>query len=280
MIECAQAETREAAAPMLIAQISDTHVCAEGTPLYGRIDTNAGLAGAVETVNRLKPRPDLVLMSGDLAESGEAAQYAMLRKLLARLELPVHVMPGNHDSRDRLRAAFADHAYLPKEGAFLHYALERGPLRLIALDTQLPGEDGGALCAQRLAWLAAELERDPNHPTVIAMHHPPVPIGVDWLDRSNCANADAFAAVVSRHPQIERILCGHVHRAAQIRFAGTMVATAPSTAYQVALELGHDGEPHLIAGEPPAFLLHRWHGGALVSHVVPVGDFGAPEPYG
>ena len=103
---------------------------------------------------------------------------------------------------------------------------------------------------------------------------------VDWLDRSNCANAEGLAAVVKRHPQIERILCGHVHRAAQIRFAGTLVSTAPSTAYQVALELGHDGEAHLIANEPPAFLLHRWHGGALVTHVVPVGDFGAPEAYG
>jgi 3',5'-cyclic AMP phosphodiesterase CpdA len=231
-------------------------------------------------VNRLNPRPDLVLMSGDLAESGEAAQYAMLRTLLARLKLPVHVMPGNHDSRERLRAAFADHAYLPAAGEFLHYALEPGPLRLIALDTQIPGADGGTLCAERLAWLERALHRERERPTLIAMHHPPVPIGVDWLDRSNCANAEGLAAVVKRHPQIERILCGHVHRAAQIRFAGTLVATAPSTAYQVALELGHDGEAHLIANEPAAFLLHRWHGGALVTHVVPVGDFGAPEPYG
>lgn len=265
---------------MLIAQISDTHVCAEGTRLYGRIDTNAGLARAIETVNRLKPRPDLVLMSGDLAESGEAAQYAMLRKLLARLELPVHVMPGNHDSRDGLRAAFADHAYLPAAGEFLHYALELGPLRLLALDTQVPGEHGGALCAERLRWLESALDRDRERPTLIAMHHPPVPIGVDWLDRSNCANAEGLAALVQRHPQVDRILCGHVHRAAQLRFAGTMVATAPSTAYQVALELGHDGEAHLIAGEPPGFLLHRWHGGRLTTHVIPVGDFGAPEAYG
>ena len=264
---------------MLIAQLSDTHFCAEGTRLYGRIDTNAGLARAIETVNRLRPRPDLVLVTGDLAESGQAAQYAMLRILLARLEMPVFVLPGNHDSRERLRAAFADHAYLPAEGTFLHYALELGPLSLIALDTQLPGEDGGALCAERLAWLDSALHLKRERQTLIAMHHPPAPIGVDWLDRSNCANAEAFAAVVSRHPQVERILCGHVHRAAQIRFAGTMVATAPSTAYQVALELGHDGEAHLIH-EPPAFLLHRWHRGALTTHVIPVGDFGAPEAYG
>jgi 3',5'-cyclic-AMP phosphodiesterase len=263
---------------MLIAQISDTHVCAEGTRLYGRIDTNAGLARAIDAVNRLRPRPDLVLMTGDLAESGQPAQYAMLRKLLARLEIPLRVLPGNHDSRENLRAAFADHGYLG-QGEFLHHAAELGPLTLIALDTQVPGEDGGTLCAERLAWLERELERSRGRPTLVAMHHPPVPIGVDWLDRSNCANAEALAGVVSRHPQVERILSGHVHRAAQIRFAGTVVATAPSTAYQVALELGHDGEPHLIH-EPPAFLLHRWHGGALTTHVIAVGDFGGPQPYG
>jgi Icc protein len=263
---------------MLIAQISDTHVCAEGTKLYGSIDTNAGLARAIDTVNRLKPRPDLVLMTGDLVESGQPAQYAMLRTLLARLGMPVYVLPGNHDSRENLRAAFSDHGYLGR-GEFLHYAAELGPLALIALDTQVPGEDGGNLCAERLAWLERELERTEGRPTLIAMHHPPVPIGVDWLDRSGCANAEALAAVVARHSQVERILSGHVHRAAQIRFAGTVVATSPSTAYQVALELGHDGEAHLIE-EPPAFLLHRWHGGALATHVVPVGDFGAPQAYG
>ena len=263
---------------MLIVQISDTHVCAEGTRLYGRIDTNSGLRRAVETINRLMPAPDAVLVSGDLVDSGEAAQYAALRAILGRLVAPVYVLPGNHDSRERLKAAFADHAYLPSAG-FLHYAVELGPVTLIALDTVVPGEDGGTLCAARLGWLQAQLEKRRDRPVIIAMHHPPVPIGIDWLDRTACANAEGLAAVVGRYPQVERIFCGHVHRAAQLRFAGTVVATAPSTAYQVALELGHDGEPHLIH-EPPAFLLHRWQADALLSHVVPVGDYGPPQPYG
>jgi 3',5'-cyclic AMP phosphodiesterase CpdA len=265
---------------MLIAQISDTHICAEGAKVYGWIDSNAGLARAVETINRLTPRPDIVLASGDLAESGEPAQYAMLRRLLAPLRMPLYVLPGNHDSAEAFRAAFADHPYLPRDGAFLHYAVELGPLRLVALDTRIPGEHDGRLCAERLRWLDAELTAHKGRPTVIVMHHPPVAIGVDWIDRSRCANAEGLAEVVGRHPQVERILCGHVHRAMQTRFAGTILATSPSTAYQVALELGHDGEPHLMAGEPPGFLLHRWHGGALASHVVPVGEFGAPRPYG
>src|SRR5436309_4954144 len=142
---------------MLIAQLSDTHVCAEGVRLYGRIDTNAGLLRAVETINRLRPLPDAVVVSGDLVNAGEPAQYAALRPILDRLTPPYYVLPGNHDSRENLSAAFADHAYLPKTG-FLNYAIELGPLTLIALDTVVPGEDGGTLCAERLSWLQAELE--------------------------------------------------------------------------------------------------------------------------
>ena len=263
---------------MLIAQLSDTHVCVDGVRLYERIDTNAGLVRAVETINHLRPIPDLVLITGDLVDAGRSEQYAALRAILDRLRAPVHVLPGNHDSRAHLRAAFADHAYLPKSG-FLHYAIELGPLTLIALDTVIPGEDGGTLCGERLSWLESTLEQHRHRPVIVAMHHPPVPIGVDWLDRTRCANADGMAQVIGRYSGVERIVCGHVHRAAQSRFAGTMVATSPSTAYQVALELGHDGEPHLIH-EPPAFLLHRWHGGVLLTHVVPAGHHGPPQPYG
>ena len=263
---------------MLIAQISDTHVCAEGTRLYGRIDTNAGLARAIDAVNRLRPRPDLVLMTGDLAESGQPAQYAMLRKLLARLEIPLRVLPGNHDSRENLRAAFADHGYLG-QGEFLHHAAELGPLTLIALDTQVPGEDGGTLCAERLAWLERELERSRGRPTLVAMHHPPVPIGVDWLDRSNCANAEGLAGVVSRHPQVERVLCGHLHRPIQFRFAGTIAQTCPSPAHQVALDLAPDAKSQFEM-EPPAFMLHAWRQGiGVVSHTAYIGDFAGPYPF-
>jgi 3',5'-cyclic-AMP phosphodiesterase len=263
---------------MLIAQLSDTHVCAQGVRVYGRIDTNAGLMQAVESLNRLRPLPDAVIVSGDLVESGKAEQYAALRSILNRLVPPFYVLPGNHDTRENLRAAFPDHAYLPQTG-FLHYAIGFGPVTLIALDTVVPGEDGGALCAERLSWLETQLGQHRSRPVIVAMHHPPVPIGIDWLDRTRCANAEGLAQVISRHPGVERIICGHVHRAAQIRFAGTVVATSPSTAYQVALELGHDGEPHLIH-EPPAFLLHRWQDGVLLTHVVPAGNYGPPQAYG
>lgn len=264
---------------MLIAQISDTHLCAGGRPLYGRIDTAGLLARAVQRIEDLRPAPDCVLLTGDLVNSGKPAEYRALREILVPLARPLYVLPGNHDAREAFRRAFADHAYLGGEDGFLHYEVDLGPARLIALDTVVPGEDSGLLCEARLGWLERRLEEGRGRPTLIAMHHPPVAIGIDWLDDMACANADAFAAIIGRHPEIERILCGHVHRTAQVRFAGTVVATAPSTAHQVALEIGHRGEPHWIA-EPPGFLLHHWRQGSpLVTHLVPTGGFGAGQPF-
>src|SRR5205807_6408802 len=121
---------------------------------------------------------------------------------------PFFVIPGNVDAREPLRQAFLPDGYLPDAG-FLHYAIEDYPLRLIGLDTHIPGAGGGVLCDERLAWLDATLSAAPARPTVLLMHHPPFMTGIARMDQASLDNAAAFASVVARHPQIERILCGH-----------------------------------------------------------------------
>ena len=131
-------------------------------------------------VNALDPRPDVVLATGDLVEGGKPEEYARLKRLLAPLAMPVYLIPGNHDAREALRAAFADHAYLPASG-FLQYASRTQPVRLIALDTLVPGKPHGALCAERLDWLEARLGES-DRPTILFMHHPPFDCGIDAFD--------------------------------------------------------------------------------------------------
>src|SRR5512147_468103 len=130
---------------MLIAQISDLHLRADGTPVGGRFDSRAALAACVAHLNLLDPRPDAVLATGDLADRGRPEDYATLRAAFATLAMPVHVIPGNHDAREPLRAAFAGWGRLPAFGEFLHHTVEDGPVRLIGLDTVIPGEDGGRM---------------------------------------------------------------------------------------------------------------------------------------
>ncbi|MDP6517552.1 MAG: phosphodiesterase [Alphaproteobacteria bacterium] len=268
---------------MLIAQFSDMHLCASGALMFGHVDTAAALGRCVAHVNGLAPRPDVALITGDLTYDGQDAEYRTLRELLSALAMPYYLIPGNHDHRGRLARAFADLAYLPRDGEFLHYVIEDHPLRLIGLDTIVPGAAGGRMCAARLAWLERVLDARPDVPGVIFMHHPPFATGIEAMDRIGLDGARALAAIVAGHGQIERVLCGHLHRPIQSRWSGTIAQTAPGTAHQVGLDLSPGAQVRMIM-EPPAVLLHQWRPGrGMVSHTSYIGDYGAapaiPDDY-
>lgn len=275
---------------MLVAQLSDPHIVPTGSlfrapvqaaaPDAERVrrefDTGAYLSRAVAALNALVPRPDIAVVTGDLVDKGSPAEYEHLRARLAPLRMPVFVIPGNHDAREPLRDAFRADGYLPAEG-YLQYAVEDYPLRLVALDTLVAGQHGGALCADRLAWLDRVLAARPDRPTAILMHHPPFLTGITYMDGYGLDNAAGLAAVVARHPQIERILCGHLHRAIDRRFAGTVAGTAPSTAHQVRLNLT-PGDRLSFVFEPPGYQLHLWDDSGLVTHTAVFGDWPDPQP--
>jgi len=264
---------------MLICQISDLHIKAGNALAYRVVDTAAYLRRCVADILALPQRPDIVVVTGDLTDSGQPEAYAHLRDLLSPLTMPLYLLPGNHDNRDALRAAFPEHAYLRQTDGFIQYAVEAGPLRLLALDTVIPGASGGALDAQRLAWLEAHLAEAPERATVILMHHPPFPTGIGHMDRIGLADPDALEAIVRRHPRIERILCGHLHRPIEVRFGGTLASTCPSPAHQVVLDLDPDAASQFTL-EPPAFQLHLWHDKAgLISHTAFIGRFDGPHPF-
>ncbi|HXJ79630.1 MAG TPA: phosphodiesterase [Candidatus Methylomirabilis sp.] len=263
---------------MLIAQISDMHIKAPGRLAYRRVETAGYLARCVDRLGKHRPRPDAVLATGDLVDGGRPEEYRRLRELLEPLPMPVYLIPGNHDARDALAAEFALHSYLPRRGTFLHYVIDRHPVRLIGLDTLVPGQGGGLMCDERLGWLGARLEEARDRPTVIFMHHPPFATGIRRMDAQGLDNAEAMAEVVRAHPQVERVVCGHVHRSIHVRWAGTVASIAPSTAHQVSLDL--EGDTLTFGMEPPAYQLHLWHAGrGLVTHTVHVGDYEGPYPF-
>jgi len=264
---------------MLIAQLSDPHVRPDGELYQGVVDSNAQFAAAIAHVNALDPRPDLVLLSGDLVDHGHADEYAMLTRLLASLEVPMLAIPGNHDEREAFRRAFAGQSWLPTEGPIDYVADIGGAVRIIGFDVTLPGLHHGAVSEEGAAWLDRVLAAEPTRPTIIMMHQPPFDTGIPYMDLYSCREGHRLAAVVARHPQVERILCGHVHRFMQLRFAGTSLCTAPSTTTTIALQLRPDAKPasHI---EPPAMLLHHWQEGTgLVTHFVAIGTFPGPYPF-
>lgn len=215
----------------VIAQLSDIHVRPHGVLYQDAVDSNVMFSAAVDSLNRIRPEPDLVVISGDLTDEGTEDEYQKLRELLVELRRPFVVLPGNHDDRGKLRAAFSDHAWLPNEGA-LSFALDVGELRLVALDTSVPGLHHGELDADTLAWLDSELTEHRSRTVVIVMHHPPFMTGIPYLDIYGLRNADAFARVLARHSNVDRILAGHVHRSMQTRLGSVPVLTCPSTTTQ------------------------------------------------
>jgi Icc protein len=248
------------AKPFLLVQLSDPHIGAS----WAAGDPLPGWEAAIESVRRLPDPPDAILVTGDLTDHGEDAEYEVVKSALESLGVPACVLPGNHDNRATLRARFGLSGN-PDDP--VHYAADLGPLRLIALDTTKPGHDSGELRAQQLDWLAAELTRAPEQPTLLAMHHPPFATGIPVWDAIGLDPPDraALAEVIRPHPQILRIVAGHVHRTIAAELAGRVALSIPSTYVQGRLHFGA-AELELI-DEPAGLAVHALQGGEIASHL-------------
>jgi 3',5'-cyclic AMP phosphodiesterase CpdA len=249
---------------MLIAQLSDPHVTTG--PLAAERAT--GLHRALGRVLALRPRPDCVVITGDLVDNGRPDEYAALREIIGRFPLPVHLAAGNHDDRESLLDAFGGTPYLGG-GFSAYYHVDQPEATLVMLDSLAPGDDAGRLGEEQLGWLDGVLAGRTEVPAVVCLHHPPVAVGVPAMDAIRLTDADAFAAVIGRHPHVVRVTAGHLHRPVTSAFAGTVLTTAPSTWVQVSLTMTDDPEVGMAA-EPTAFLLHRLADGGCVTHTVQV----------
>jgi Icc protein len=248
--------------PFLLLQISDPHIGAD----WEGADPDECLLRAVESILDLADRPDALLVSGDLTQNGTPQEYGRLRELLAPLDLEPRVLPGNHDLRAPMRQAFG----LPgARGEPVSHAVDLGPLRLVCLDTTIPGAEAGALDEGRIEWLEATLGEQREQPTVLAMHHPPLRTETPGFERIGLAAEarTALAGVLVRHPQVLRVVAGHVHRTIVAELGGRAVFTVPSTYLQAALDFTSTGIA--MRADPPAFAVHALRDGSLASHLQP-----------
>lgn len=246
------------AKPTLLVQLSDLHI--GGTE--NGLDPIPRLEAVIEAVRALPNRPDGVLVSGDLTDDGVEEGYWVAREMLARLEVPLHVIPGNHDDRGRLREAFD----LPGEGDEpINYSVAVGDLRLVAFDSIVPGQDPGDFPSGQLRWLDKELAAEPEGPTLIALHHPPLATGIAEWDEINLLppQREALASVVARHPQVRGIVGGHLHRVAASALAGRPVLAAPSTYWQVRPDFEEEDKYTVV--DAPGFAIHALRDGELYS---------------
>lgn len=267
---------------MLIAQITDIHLGFD--PVDPDELNRRRLDAVLKALVEMSPRPDLLLATGDLVEDGfDDVSYERLRAILTDLPFPVHFALGNHDSRGDFLAWFPEAETVD---GFLQYTIEDHPVRILVLDTLEEGRHGGAFCATRAAWLRDRLAEQPDRPTIVALHHPPIETGLSWMTE----NPDAqwvlrLWDVIAEADNIVAMIAGHLHRPVVTQWAGTTLAICPSTAPQVALDLEPidpeqpDGRPMIVA-DPPWFGLHLWTGSGLVSHFDTAGAHDVIASYG
>lgn len=233
---------------MVLVQLSDPHM------RVGPADEGSGAAleAAVASVLALERLPDAVIVTGDLADTPSEAEYERVRRLLAPLPMPVHVLPGNHD----------DGALMGGETSYVTQVRE---LRLVVCDSTIPGRPDGQL---DLEWLEAQIA--PAEPTIVAMHHAPILTGIGGLDEIGlpAATRAALGELLARHPHVLRVIAGHVHRGAFGVLGGCGVVACPSTNLQTKLEIGSPG--FSVVHEPPAYAIHALLDGSLTSHLQPV----------
>jgi 3',5'-cyclic-AMP phosphodiesterase len=246
---------------VLLAQVSDLHIDGS-TERAARTRRVMGyLAGL--------PRPvDAVLVTGDVADHGQPAEYEVARELLGG-PAPVLVCPGNHDRRAGFRRVLLG----DQDGGDgpVNQVQRLDGVTVLLCDSTVPGQDGGWLDDETIAWLDATLAAAPDQPALVAMHHPPVPLGVPLVDEIRQAGGERLADVIRRHDQVVAVLCGHAHTAASTWFAGRQLLVAPGVASTLLLPAERPAGGALDGDAPAAVAFHLLDGDRLTTHFRVVG---------
>lgn len=245
---------------LTVVQLTDPHI---GAP-WSDVAADSLTAAVAAVGDLLGGPPDAVIVTGDIASTPTDDEYAQARAILDGLGAPLYPVPGNHDDP----AGLLRHFGTPSQTT--SYAAELGPVRLVALDSTRPGSAAGRVDPARLEWLEATLAADAATPVLLAMHHPPLDIGIPSMDAIGIPQEQrrGLEAVLGRHPQVQLVACGHVHRAIAGRLGPATVLAVPSTDMQLAFDLA-PGELRFVR-EPPCFAVHVLVDGRIVSHIQPI----------
>ena len=262
-----------------LAQLSDTHVVRKNSVLGNGIDSNQALRAAVYQLIKADDI-DAVLLSGDLVERGEIYEYFELRNILDPLMglKPVYLMLGNHDTRDNFLGLFRDYPFINQANNSwgVQYSVSlTDTYALIVLDTLKEGRHAGYLSADKLIWLERTLERHRDKNVLLAMHHPMIDVGNPMMNQMNLVNQSDLSAVLQKHKNITRILCGHIHRDLVGTFGTIPVQVCPSTAFAYPADL-NEANVDQLCRDDPGYLVHEIIDGMLTSKRHPLDLHASP----
>lgn len=214
------------ASSLLVAQITDTHLFANAEQKLLGFPTHDSLQAVVNHLNQLQPKPDILLLTGDLSQDETDESYQQLEDFIAPLEIPTYWLPGNHDNLPAMQKLLTQ----PPISAEKSFAV--GEWHFLLLSSWVPGCVHGELSKASLEWLELQLKLIGEKSILIALHHPPCSINSDWLDAINLKNSADFFAVIDRYSQVKLVIFGHIHQAFEEERQGVCYLGSPSTCVQ------------------------------------------------
>jgi 3',5'-cyclic-AMP phosphodiesterase len=252
----------------VLLHISDTHLISDGS-LYGAVDADGRLDELLEQLKHSGLHPDAIVFTGDLADAGEPEAYRKLRKVVepfaAELGAELVWVMGNHDNRAELRNWLLDEA--PSVAPFDRVRMIDG-LRIITLDTSVPGHHYGEISKSQLDWLAGELEAPAPHGSILALHHPPIPSVLDLAVTVELRDQASLGRVLEGS-DVRSILAGHLHYSTNATFVGIPVSVASATCYTQDLTVAAGGTRGRD-GAQACNLVHVYRD-TVVHSVIPLG---------
>jgi len=231
--------------PLLVAQITDTHLFADPNQEQKGIVTAKSLQSIIERVEQLQPQPDVLLLTGDLSQDETPESYRYLQSVLNPLSIPAYWTPGNHDDLPLMEQI------LDREPIFPDKSFQLGGWQFILLNSAIHGCVHGELSLPSLEWLEHQLQKTRNSPTLIALHHPPLPVNSAWMDSISLQNRHDLLAILDRHPQVQLVIFGHIHQEFSQQRQGIHYFGTPSTCIQFAPNL----QEFQLDSLPPGFRL-------------------------
>lgn len=251
----------------VIAHLSDPHLIARGGLLAGRIDTEHQLRQALARVEASQERVDALVISGDLTDSGDPEAYALLRAIVApvveRLDCALVLTGGNHDERRPMaRTLYGVDADAPQDTV----TDVRG-LRIIAIDTAVPGYHHGGLSDDQYAWLTRELADPAEHGTVLVMHHAPITYRSPVMQLLDFDDVDRLRALLEG-TDVRTVLSGHLHVTSFGTLGRVPVFVAGGVSYVD--DVGAPRELLMGVDGPQSWNLVEVHTDQVVGTVVPI----------
>lgn len=211
--------------PVLIAQITDTHLFAESQETLLGVPTAESLSAVIEQIQTFNPQPDRLLLTGDLSQDETLASYQQLYRTIQPLNIPTYWVPGNHDEPELMETV------LTTPPIYGDKSFQCGGWQFLLLNSRVAGKVSGHLSQESLSWLDAQLQQT-NLPTLVALHHPPFVVNANWLDQSRLQNSEQLFKVLDHYPQVQLVLFGHIHQDFRRDRAGVTYLASPSSSVQ------------------------------------------------